>query len=54
MRFAKKSSALLKQERGVAAAKAAAEAALAKLTAGEKLDDAGEAHRKSPPSPRVS
>jgi len=30
--------ALLKQERGVAAAKAAAEAALAKVTAGEKLD----------------
>jgi peptidyl-prolyl cis-trans isomerase D len=30
--------ALLKQERGVAAAKAAAEAALAKLEAGEKLD----------------
>ena len=30
--------ALLKQERGVAAAKAAAEAALAKLTAGEKLE----------------
>lgn len=31
--------ALLKQERGVAAAKAAAEAALAKVTAGEKLED---------------
>ena len=30
--------ALIKQERGVAAAKAAADAALAKLTAGEKLD----------------
>ena len=30
--------ALLKQERGVAAAKAAAEAAVAKLDAGEKLD----------------
>jgi peptidyl-prolyl cis-trans isomerase D len=30
--------ALLKEERGVAAAKAAAEAAVAKLTAGEKLD----------------
>jgi len=43
---------LLKQERGVAAAKAAGEAALAKLTAGEKLDTLAKSLNVTAEAPR--
>ena len=43
---------LLKHERGVAAAKAASEAALAKLTAGEKLEAVAKAHNVPAEAPR--
>ena len=46
--------ALLKQERGVAAAKAAAEAALAKLDGWRETRDAGEVAERQPPNPRAS
>jgi peptidyl-prolyl cis-trans isomerase D len=44
--------ALLKQERGVAAAKAAAEAAVAKLTAGEKFDVLAKSFNQTADAPR--